>query len=100
MRPQQSLFDPTIEQRFIEFHKANPAVYQTLVRLAREAKNVGKTRIGMKALFERARWDMWLQTRGDEFKLNNTYASRFARLIEANEPDLTGLFERRRLRAA
>jgi hypothetical protein len=97
-----SLFDKTIDKKFAEFHAANPHVYATLVRLAREARGAGKTRIGMKALWERMRWDLWLSTKHnvDEAKLNNDFTSRFARLIEEREPDLRGMFETRRLRAA
>jgi hypothetical protein len=100
MTDQRSLFDKTIDARFAEFHASHPQVYFTLVSLARQAKAVGKTRIGMKALFGRARWEFWLDTRGEEFKLNNSFSSRFARLIEEKEPDLRGLFEKRTLRAA
>jgi hypothetical protein len=35
-----------------------------------------------------------------EWKLNNNYRSRFARLIMDNEPDLAGVFETRELKAA
>lgn len=97
---QRSLFDPTIEQRFRDFHKANPSVYFTLVSLARQARDAGKTRVGIKCLVERARWDLWLQTTGDEFRINNSFVSRYVRLIEQCEPDLCGLFEKRTLRAA
>jgi hypothetical protein len=100
MSAQRSLFDPTIEQRFFDFHRENPQVYTILVSLARQAKAAGKKRIGIKALFERARWDLWLQTRGDDFRLNNSYSSRYSRMIEDLEPDLRGLFEKRTLRAA
>lgn len=90
----------TIDARFAQFHRENPIVYKTLVRLAREARDAGKTRVGIKALAERARWDLWLATRGDDFKINNSLISRYVRLIVAQEPDLAGMFELRRLRAA
>lgn len=99
MSAQQSLF-ATIDARFAAFHRDNPNVYATLVRLAREARAAGKTRIGMKALVERARWDLWLATHGDEYKINNSFVSRYVRLIVSQEPDLAGMFETRRLRAA
>jgi hypothetical protein len=87
------------DRRFLDWHEANPHVYRTLVALAREAVRRGKRRIGMKALWERARWDLELDTEGDEFRLNNNFTSRFARLIEAREPDLRNLFATRRLRS-
>jgi hypothetical protein len=91
----------TIEQRFQSFHSQNPQVYEALVALAHQAKAHGKTRVGIKALWERMRWDLWLQTDSDEeFTLNNSFTSRYARLIAQREPDLADLFEFRRLRAA
>lgn len=100
MNAQRSLFDPTIDAQFAAFHRDNPAVYATLVRLAREARVAGKSKVGIKALWERMRWDLWLATHGDDFKLNNNLTSRYARLIAAQEPDLAGMFETRKLRAA
>ena len=48
---QRSLFDPTIDAKFAEFNRENPHVYALLVSLARQAKAAGKSRIGIKALF-------------------------------------------------
>ena len=97
-----SLFDPTIDAKFWEFHQNNPQVYVTLVRLTREARAAGKSKLGIKALWERMRWDLWLYTARDaeEPALNNSFTSRYVRLIIAREPDLSGMFEVRRLRAA
>jgi len=86
-----------LQARFEAFHAANPRVYATLVRLAREARAVGHQRVGIAMLFEVARWQLSIQTTGDDFKLNNSYRSRFARLIMAQEPDLAGVFETREL---
>jgi len=90
----------SIEERFRAFHRANPAVYGELVRLARRAKAAGKKRVGMKQLFEIIRWNHEVETRGEDLKLNNSYSSRYARLIERQEGDLKGLFETRTLKAA
>lgn len=96
-----TLFDSTIERAFIEFHQANPIVYSTLVRLAREARQAGATKIGVRALWERMRWDLTVTTRDHgDFKLNDHFTSRYVRMIVADNPDLCGLFETRQLRAA
>jgi hypothetical protein len=113
MRDAPSLFDsdpqfapaapaPTIEERFQAFHQANPWVYAALVRLARRRTAAGIRRIGIGMLFEVLRWE-WQGATTDpnaEWKLNNNYRSRFARLIMDNEPDLAGVFETRELKAA
>lgn len=88
---------PTIEELFLAFHSANPNVYAALCRLARQAVAKGRKRVGMKMLFEVVRWEVFLTTQKDEFKLNNNYTARYARLIMEQEPDLAGVFETREL---
>lgn len=89
-----------LDQDFAQFHRDNPLVYDALVRLARQAKARGHERIGIKMLFEVVRWEMFLKTSdaASDFKLNNNYTSRYARLIMASEPDLAGIFFVRDLR--
>lgn len=91
---------PSLAQRFAAFHSANPHVYALLVELARAAKAAGKQRLGMKALWERCRWELEVATRGDDFRLNNDHTSFYSRLLMGNEPDLAGFFEIRRRRSA
>lgn len=90
------LADP-LDVRFAEYHQANPHVYGALVDLAREWKAAGNDTCAMGMLFERLRWEYGVHGTGDQFALNASYRSRYSRLIEANEPDLTGFFTKRRL---
>lgn len=90
----------SLRRRFWTFHADHPQVYETLVRLAREAQAAGKTRVGIRMLWEVMRWEMFLQTTDpDGFSLNNNLTSRYVRLIVSQEPDLAELFEVRRLRS-
>lgn len=90
----------TIQERFEAFHAANPWVLTSLIALAESAKAHGESRIGVKALFERLRWAHARATMGDPWRLNNSYSSRYARLIIAERGDLAEMFETRALRAA
>ena len=82
--------------KFKKFHADNPAVYDMLVRLAREwVTATGRRKLGMKALFERARWEIALRTSDPDYKLNNYYTAYYARLIMLREHDLDGLFDLR-----
>lgn len=94
-----SLHRPSIQERFEAWLEANPDVYPTIVGLARDAKAAGKQAIGMKALWEVARWTLSMRTRGDEYRWNNSYTALMSRLVQEREPDLAGLFETRRRRA-
>jgi hypothetical protein len=89
-------FDPTIADRFEEFHEANPKVYVVLVRLAREWVNrTGRRKVGIGALYERARWEIATATNDPDFKLNNNFRAFYARLIMCSEADLADLFDLR-----
>lgn len=92
--------DESITRRFQEFHAHNPRVYEMLVMLARQAKQQGRVRIGIKMLWEVVRWNLSRDLPYDEtFKLPNDFHSRYARLIMEQEPDLAGIFELRELRS-
>ncbi len=97
---QTSLFAPSIEAQFEAFHTRHPEVYASLVTLAYQARGRDR-RIGIGMLFEVLRWEWTLAGLPDdaeEFKLNNNYRSRYARLIMADHPQLDGLFELRELK--
>lgn len=101
---QATLFDDqprSLEHRFRQFHEMNPWVFDELVRLTRELKSRGHRRVGIGMLFEVLRWHHMRATDdpGSEFKLNNSYRSRYARLIMDECPDLRGVFETRELRS-
>jgi hypothetical protein len=92
----------TIQERFAKFHNSHHEVYWELVKLSREATSKGRTKIGMKQLFEVLRWDRMingLPDEDEEFKLCNDYTSRYARLLMDNNPDLDGIFDIRELKA-
>lgn len=91
----------TIKERFERFHARNPHVYAALVTIARRMVKAGRTRIGIKQLYEVLRADRLIYCSSDDaFKLDNNYTAYYAREIMANESDLEGLFETRKIRAA
>ncbi len=92
-----TLFDKTVQQKFFEFHEANPHVYNLLVRFAREVKARGKNRTSIALLFNRARWEVQFSTTDPEFKIRNDFMPHYARMIMACNDDLDGLFETRRI---
>ena len=96
MGAQLSMLPDPIDQAFLEFHHNNPQVYRTLVGLAREWKAAGHGRCSISMLFEVLRWDSGMRTTSkDGLKLNNSFRSRYVRIISANEPDLAPMFETR-----
>lgn len=98
---QTSIFDTvkTLDDRFREFHEENPQVYERLVGMTYDLAGKGRKKIGMKMLFEVIRWRTLLETTDPIYKLNNSYASRYARMIVDDYPEFTGLFEYRNLKS-
>ena len=92
--------DP-IQERFEQFHRRHPEVYEQLVTLARTAHNSGREKVGIGMLFEVLRWERLIAGLPDEreagLKLNNNYRSRYARHIMACNVDLADIFETRGL---
>lgn len=98
--PRRSVVDheETLDRRFERFVEENPHVYREFVRFAREARRAG-LRVGAKAVWERLRWELAIATTDAEWKLNNSFTSRMARLAMEREPDLAGFFETREIKS-
>uniref|UniRef100_A0AAU2V704 Uncharacterized protein n=1 Tax=Streptomyces sp. NBC_00003 TaxID=2903608 RepID=A0AAU2V704_9ACTN len=90
---------PSLDELFDSFHAENPWVCEALEELTSEWLEAGGGRVGMKALFERLRWQMGIQTNGRPFKLNNNFTSRYTRLLCARHPEWNTAFEVRKLRS-
>lgn len=88
--------DATIQARFEDFHTRNPWVYEALRQLLGTAVQRGVRKIGIKLLWERLRWDVLMTTTATDFKLNDHFTSRYARLLDAEFP---GVLELRKLRS-
>jgi len=90
----------TIQERFEAFHRANPAVFSAFRRAALDLKARGRRRFGAKAIWEHMRWHMALETGGADFKLDNSFTSRYARLLLERHPEeFEGFLELRALQS-
>lgn len=87
----------TWDEQFVEFHNANPHVYEALVQSARSFREqTGKDKCGMSLLVGRARWVLAIRSNGEEeFAINSNYAPFYSRLIMDREEDLKGFFDLR-----
>lgn len=98
---QASLFsvESELDKRFREFDDKNPKVYIKLLKMTKDLKDRGHSRIGIGMLFEVIRWQTMLQTVGDPYRLNNSYRSRYVRKIAHEHPEFANMFETRELRS-
>lgn len=88
-----------LDKRFWDFHKSNPNIYSELVKLSQQVKDSGRKRISINMMFEVIRWNSYIKTTTKDFKLNNSYRSRYARIIVENNPQFVGMFEVRRIKS-
>jgi hypothetical protein len=84
-------------QRFERFHRDNPDVYETLVRLVQVwVDQFGLRRLGVRMLWEKARWELIVATNTPDYKLNDHYTPYYVRLMIHFHPEWDDLFETRR----
>lgn len=91
----------SLDERFDLFVQRNPHVVARLEAMTAEVVARGVRRIGIKTLLEALRWHYLISTDDPSsgFKINNSYGSRFARLLMDRHPCWDGLFETRELRS-
>ena len=87
---------PHIVDRFVDYHKANPHVYDLFKKFARELLTKGLRHYGAKAIMERIRWHIEVETACDDFKINNNYTSCYTRLLINEDPIFKNFFDTRR----
>lgn len=90
----------TIDDAFKAFHRLNPHIFLELRDRALRLLRVGHKTYGIKCIIEAVRYDYTIRTRGSEFKINNNYTSRYARLLMDEVPELDGFFRTRELKTA
>lgn len=96
----QTQFNKTIQQAFEEFDKNNPQVYDMFITGFFQAKKSGKKRVSFKMILNKIRWDYYIQTTDiTKYKINDAYASRYARKFVSNHPEYKNFIELRALRA-
>lgn len=81
---------------FAAFDKANPRVWEMFVEFAVQAINAGRTVLSASLITERVRWETWITTSGDDFKINNNYRAFYARKFMKQFPIYGDCFRTRK----
>tara|TARA_R110000787_G_scaffold104312_4_gene211137 strand:- start:901 stop:1209 length:309 start_codon:yes stop_codon:yes gene_type:complete len=85
----------TFEQRkrkFWEWHKKNPLIWDYFEKFSLEAVSKGCNKISHWLIINRIRWEVYVVTTGDDFKISNDYIAFYARLWRATHPEHKDLF--------
>jgi hypothetical protein len=95
------LAENDIYARWLCFHVENPHVYRTLREIALEAKEVEeRTKFGIAAIVEVARWKRRFTTTGEDYKMPNAFRAMYSRLLMEQVESLKDFFDTAELRSA
>lgn len=92
-------FNPTILEKFLDYHKSYPNVYENFKKLTFKAIRNKHKHFSARGLFQVMRFKMGGEIKKDGFKYNNNFTPFYVRLIEKDHPELKGFFEKRSSKA-
>lgn len=87
----------TIGERFEEYDRAHPEVWELFQEFAHMARERGRTRYSARAILHRIRWEREIEQDAQQpFKISNIWSSRYARKLVESDPILwDGFFDLR-----
>ena len=102
----EGLADERLRRAFLEFHHANPWVYDRLVAICKAFKACGRDRYSMRTIICVLRFEADMRTTGEtvivdggetrRVKLNNNHSPYYARMFVEEYPEFKAFFEFRR----
>lgn len=91
--------DISIQEQFDRFHGENPRVYLEIVEFIKKLHSNGHRHYSMDAILHVVRYHRHIRTTDKDFKINNNYSSRYARLVMDRNPNLIDFFHTRELKS-
>ena len=88
----------SIREGFDLFNKENPHIFEQFEKQALAAISKGRTKISSKLIINWIRWNEFLRTSDQNFKINDAYQSYYARYFVEKYPQYKDFFEFRKLR--
>lgn len=84
--------DLSLKQRWWNWHKANPHIWELFERFTEEAIGRGATRLSGWLIVNRIRWQTSVVTRGRDFKISNDFVALYVRLWQVRHPARASIF--------
>lgn len=88
----------TILEAFKDFHTKNPDVYKQFENQTMAAIGRGRKKISAKLIINWIRWNIYLDTTDESYKINDAFQSYYARLFVELHPEHLTIFNFRKLR--
>ena len=91
----------TLTQRFNQYHKDNPQVYELFKKFTFMAIRRGHNRLSAWMIANRIRWETSIETFSvDEYKISNDYIALYARMFMSDHPEYNGFFKIKEMKRA
>jgi len=78
--------------RFNEFNRNNPKIYELFQRFTLEAINKGHTKLSAWLIANRIRWETMIVTTGEDYKISNDFIALYSRKFMKDYPQYDGFF--------
>jgi len=82
-----------------KFHMENRHVIRKIVHQIERAKAAGLKAVSVKAIINALRWDHTIETKGQDWKINDAYTGIYTHVIMDTFPEYKLLLTNRKLRA-
>lgn len=91
----------TLTDKFNQYHKNNPQVYELFKRFTFMAIKRGHNRLSAWMIANRIRWETSIETFSvDEYKISNDYIALYARMFMQDHPQYNGFFKTKEMKRA
>lgn len=91
----------TLTDKFNQYHRDNPQVYELFKRFTFMAIKRGHNRLSAWMIANRIRWETSIETFSvDEYKISNDYIALYARMFMQDHPQYNGFFKTKEMKRA
>lgn len=91
----------TLTDKFNQYHRDNPQVYELFKRFTFMAIKRGHNRLSAWMIANRIRWETSIETFSvDEYKISNDYIALYARMFMRDHPEYNGFFKTKEMKRA
>jgi hypothetical protein len=91
----------TLTDKFNQYHRDNPQVYELFKRFTFMAIKRGHNRLSAWMIANRIRWETSIETFSvDEYKISNDYIALYARMFMRDHPEYDGFFKIKEMKRA
>ena len=80
-----------------DYHRENPLIWKYFEKFAFEAVDRGHRKISHWLIINRIRWEVYIVTTGEEFKISNNFIAFYARHWQETYPQYKELFNTKRM---